>query len=200
MSLLSGTFSFVRYTVVGEEPEPFWQTVDEKIRTFAFREIQGGTEEVSMGWVGLDNMLDTEFSYAHYSVGDYLVLSFRVDKKIIPGTVLKKYVLETERKLKQESGRKKISRQERVEMREQTRLKLLASVLPVPKLYDVCWCISKKWLLFSGTGNAVRSDFESYFARCFDLSLSPYSVWDPASAPEETARKLITLEPDIYTD
>ncbi len=198
MGLLTGSLSFVRYHVEGEEPDPFWQVIDEKIRLFRFREIEGGSEESAMGWVGLDNLLDSEFAYAAYSVGDYLVLSFRMDKKAIPPALLKKHVMQEEQRIKTSTGRKRISRQELTEIRERMRLKLLTGSFPVPSVYDVCWCISKKWLIFTGTSTKVRGEFENYFKQCFDLELVPRFPWDAYSATDETAQRLLALEPAIF--
>ena len=37
-----------------------------------------------MGWVSLTDILDTDFENANYALGDYLIFSLRVDRKLIP--------------------------------------------------------------------------------------------------------------------
>lgn len=199
MGMLSGALSFVRYHVIGQEPDPFWSTIDERVRAFSFRETESGAEEVSMGWVGLDSMLDTEFAYANYAAGDYLTFSFRTDRKSIPGALVKKHVLEAERKLKADSGRKRISRQEMVEVRERVKMSLMSQALAVPSTHDVCWCISQKWLIFTGVSSKIRTEFEDYFKRCFELELVPFFPWDATNLPEKLAERLSVLEPEIFT-
>ena len=198
MGLLAGTLSFVRYRVEGPEPDPFWETVDQRIRAFSFREMESGTEEKAMGWVGLHHMLDTEFAYANYAAGDYLTFSFRVDRKTVPGALLKKYLLAEERRIASTSGRSRISRQERGEVRERVRSQLLAKSLPVPAVYDVCWCISRRWLLFTGVSAKIREDFEKYFNNCFELDLVPSFPWDAATMPAEAADRLLALGPELF--
>ena len=200
MGLLTGALSFTRYNVVGQEPDPFWQVIDEKIRAFAFREIEGGTEEVSRGWVALHNMLDSEFSYASYACGDYLTFSFRVDRKNIPGALLKKRVMEEEQRLKNETNRKRVSRQELSELRERARISLMSRTLAVPSLFDVLWSVSQKWLIFSGVSAKLRTEFEEYFKQCFELELIPYRPWDIASAPQSAVKNLMNVEPQQFLD
>ncbi len=200
MGVLTGGLSFTRYNVVGQEPDPFWQTIDEKIRAFAFRDMESGTDEVCRGWVALQNMLDNEFKYASYACGDYLAFSFRVDRKSIPGALLKKKVMEEEQRVKDESNRKRISRQELSELRERARIGLLSKTLAVPSLYDVLWSASQKWLIFTGVSGKIRTEFEEYFKQCFELELIPYRPWELASAPEAAVKNLMHVEPEQFLD
>ena len=44
----------------------------------------------------MENVLDTNFEYANYSIGDYLVFSLRLDQKRIPPPLMKIKLLEAE--------------------------------------------------------------------------------------------------------
>ena len=96
MGLLSSSANFVRYSVHGELPANFWDFAAERIAAFSFRDIDDNFEERSIGWVAVNNMFDSEFAYASYAAGDYIVLSLRIDERKVSPAVLKKFAGHTQ--------------------------------------------------------------------------------------------------------
>ncbi len=197
MALLSGTFSFSSYLVKGEEPASFRDFIDERMRRFAFQEISLDTEEKAVGWVSLDNLLDTEFANANYSFGDYLAFSMRMDRKSVPAALLKRHVLEAEADARNRSGRKFLSKQERTEIKDRTKISLLSRALPVPTLFDVAWCVSEAWVLFGSLSPKPREEFEKLFKRSFDFDLVPLLPWAPKQVPDELRNAFIAAFPEV---
>jgi len=74
MGLSKGTLTFTRYRVAGKLPDKFPDFIDRQIKLFAFRELSPGSDEKSLGWTSFDNILDTDFEYANYSLADYIRL------------------------------------------------------------------------------------------------------------------------------
>ena len=100
MGLLSNSASFVRYSVEGELPPDFLNFAAERIKEHAFHDIDDSFEERSVGWVSVMNMFDSEFPYASFEVGDYIVLTLRIDERKVSAAALKKFSRKEEERIK----------------------------------------------------------------------------------------------------
>jgi hypothetical protein len=171
MGLLSRTTTFVRYAVEGELPGNFWEFAAERIAQFSFRDIDDTFDEYSIGWVSIDNMFDSSFAHASYAVGDYIVLSMRIDERKVSKTLLHKYSLKEEERLKKEMQVPRLNRSHRVRIKEDIRLQLVKKSLPVPSVYDLCWNLADNTLLFFSTSIKAQSVLEDFFRECFGLTI-----------------------------
>ncbi|MCK9274527.1 MAG: recombination-associated protein RdgC [Syntrophales bacterium] len=194
MGLLKGSATFTRYRVIGEMQDGFRDFFDTQIKLHSFKEISTGLEEKSTGWTSSENVLDTDFQYAGYSLGDYVLFCLRIDRKNIPPALLKLKVLEAEKKYAEENNLKKIYKEQRAEIRETVRRELLAHTAPVPSFYEVCWALSESWLILGTLSANVFEDFEELFKRSFNLIPVHFVPWDPAFADSETASALAMLK------
>jgi len=98
MGLLKGNFTFSRFSVEGQLPQAFFNFINSRIKANSFRDASRSTEEKRMGWVSLTDILDNDFEKANYALGDYLIFSLRIDRKIIPSKLMKIKLLEEERR------------------------------------------------------------------------------------------------------
>ncbi len=194
MGILKGTFTFMKYRVIGELPDHFSDFIDKQIKLFAFREdLYTGINEKMIGWTSLENVLDTNFEYVNYSIGDYLVFALRLDKKSVPPALLRLKTLEAEKKFLKEQGKEKIYKEQRQDIKETVRLSLLEKTPAVPFFFEVCWAVSQNWLIFGSLSKKVTEDFEDLFKRTFNLRLIPFIPWDPAFMESPTVEKLPSL-------
>lgn len=190
MGLLSGSVSFVRYKVeVDKLPENFWSFADDRIRAFSFRDIDDNYEEYSIGWVSVLNMFDSDLATPSYAVGDYLVLSLRIDERKVAPVLLKKFCQKEEERIKKEKGRPRLSRTERLEIKERVHLMLLKKAMPLPAVFDMSWNLSEGTVLFFSNNQKAREKFEEFFKKTFELTISlqiPFltagHLLDPAEA------------------
>jgi len=171
MGLLARSASYVRYAVEGELPANFWEFAAERIARHSFRDIDESYEERSVGWVSVLNMFDSDFAYASYAAGDHLVLSLRVDERKVAPKVLNKFCLKEEERLKKARQVPKLSRAQRVEIKENVKLLLMKKAAPVPAVYDLCWNLAESTLLFFSTSQKAQELVEEFFKETFDLSL-----------------------------
>jgi hypothetical protein len=171
MGLLSRTTTFVRYSVEGQLPANFWEFAAERIAQFSFRDIDDTFDEYSIGWVSVDSMFDSSFAHASYAVGDYIVLSMRIDERKVSNTLLQKYSLKEEERIKKENQVPRLNRSHRVRIKEDIRLQLVKKSLPVPSVYDLCWNLADSTLLFFSTGTKAQSVLEDFFKECFGLTI-----------------------------
>ncbi|MBE9546613.1 MAG: recombination-associated protein RdgC [Proteobacteria bacterium] len=193
MGLIKGTLTLSKYRVIGSLPNDFRNFTDKRIKLFAFRELSMGGNEKSIGWTSLENILDTNFEYANYSLADYLIFSLRIDRKVISPSLLKLKILEAERQLIEERGKSKIYKEERNEIRERVHLSLLSQTPPTPSFHEICWNVSQGWLLFGSLSEKVREDFEDIFKRTFDLTLRHFIPWDTNYMDPKVAERVLSI-------
>jgi DNA recombination-dependent growth factor C len=179
MGLLSGSATFVRYNVVGDIPQNFWDLASDQIKRFAFKDIDETYDEFSVGWVSVLNMFDAEFAYASFAAGDHICLTMRVDERKVSPKVLKKFCLKEEERIKKERQIPKISRGQRLEIKENMEMLLMKRAVPVPATYDLVWSLAENTVLFFSTNQKAQAQLEDFFKDTFGLLLSldiPYTT------------------------
>lgn len=180
MGLLSGSASFMRFSVEGELPEPFWEVVAERIRAHSFKDIDDTLEEYSIGWVSVSGMFDADFAGASFAAGDYIAMSMRVDERKIAPAVLKKCVLKEEERVKRERQIPRLARSVQMEIRERVRNQLVRGSVPVPSVHDLFWNLSDSTVLFFSTSKKALVHIEELFKNTFGLSLILQIPWTTA--------------------
>ena len=156
MGLLKGSVTFSRYRIVGALPDHFPEFFNERIRRYVFQTVWRTTDEKAAGWTSVENGLDTDFPYASYAQGRYMLFSLRIDRKSVAPSLLRLRILEAERKQLSESGQKKLYREQREAIRESVRLELLGKTLPVPSFHEICWSVPDHVLIFCCLGQGGR--------------------------------------------
>lgn len=161
MGLRKGTLSFSRYRLIGDQPGRFPDFFSERIREHAFHTDWRTADEKAAGWTGLEDPLDTDFPFASYAQGRYLLFSLRIDRKSIAPSLLRLKVIEAERKQLAQSGQKKLYREQREAIREAVRLELLGRTLPVPSSFEVCWSVPDNTLIFSSLSDKIFEELRN---------------------------------------
>ncbi len=200
MGLLASSASFVRYSIEGDLPENFWEFAAEQIAARSFRDIDDSYEEISIGWVSVINMFDSEFSYASYAAGDYIALTLRVDERKISPKALKKFCLKEEERLKKERQIPKLSRSQKLEIKENIKLMLTKKAVPVPATYDLCWNLGDNTLFFFSTNRKAQEILEDFFKETFGLNLMlqvPYLTAEHLLDPDGR-HSLADIRPAIF--
>ena len=177
MGLLTGSASLTRFSVVGELPESFWDFVAERVAAQSFKDIDDTLDEYSIGWVSVADMFDANFAFSSYAAGDYVVLTMRIDERKVTPSVLKKYVMKEEERLKREKQIPRLSKSARLEIKERVRTELVRKSPPVPSTYDLCWNLAENTLLFFSTSKKSMALLEDLFKETFNLSLILQIPW-----------------------
>ena len=182
MSFLKSSTSFTRFRIVDELPAGLWATVPDKLRQYAFQDIDEIPEERSFGWVNFDDMLDASWRISPPEKAEYLTFSLRLDTRRIPPAVLKKHtriaLQEEERRIK-EQGKKFVARERKKEIAEQVKLRLRSRFLPIPAEFQVVWNTQTSRIYLASTQGKVIELFQEQFTRTFDLhieQLLPYGL------------------------
>ena len=194
MGFRKGTLTFARYRLLGGLPDHFPAFFNERIRHNAFQDVWRTADEKAAGWTSLDNPLDTDFEYASYAQGRYLLFAMRVDRKSVPPSLLRLRILEAERKQLAESGQKRLYREQREGIREAMRLDLLGKTLPVPAFFEICWSVPENTLLFCSLSDKVFDELQELFRDSFKVTPAPYLPWDPQGSAVDPQS---ALPPDV---
>jgi len=200
MGLLKGSASFVKFTVDGDLPENPLDYIAERIISFSFQDIDDTYEEYSIGWVSILNMFDSEFQFASYAAGDYITLTLRVDERKVSPAILKKFVQKEEERVKKEREIPKISRTQKVEIKERVRVGLMRKAIPVPSTFELCWNLSESTLLFFSTNQKMQAVLEDFFKESFGLLIRqqiPYTIAEHL-LDEESQLLLAGISPQIF--
>jgi hypothetical protein len=199
MGIYAKSLSCTRYFVRGETPSDFLTWVDERFQAYLFREIDDTTDEKSWGWVELDNLLQTSFDGGLAHKGEYLAFSLRIDTRKVPTALFRKHYLLAELTVRQQQNFRRLSRQQKLELKKTVMQELLRRQMPQPTLFDVVWHPSQQRLWLFATSPKVREIFETLFRDTFELDiflLFPYTlaqaVLDPAAQD-----RLETVEPAV---
>jgi DNA recombination-dependent growth factor C len=177
MGLLTGSASLTRFSVVGELPASFWDFAAQRIAAKSFKDIDDTLDEYSIGWVSVADMFDAGFAYSSYAAGDYVALTMRVDERKVTPSVLKKYVMKEEERIKREKQIPRLNRAARLEIKERIRAELIRKSPPVPSTYDLCWNLADNTLLFFSTSKKAMALLEDLFKETFNLSLILQIPW-----------------------
>ena len=181
-SIYSASISFTRFRVIDPIPSELLTQIPEKLRQFAFRDIDDLPEMQAYGWVCFEDMLDTEWRTAPPQKGNYFTFSLRLDTRRIPPAIIKKQLslaLKAEKEKMQAQGKKFISRERKKDLKEQVLLRLRQRFLPVPAEFHVVWGPDRNEVWFASTQGKMIDLFMELFITSFGLHLEqiePYSL------------------------
>jgi hypothetical protein len=177
MGLLSNTVSICQFNVLGDLSDKVDLTwVGQRLALKGFQDITESSEEISVGWVHLDDARRCDFDELQsYGREHYLTFSLRRDQRRVPSALVKSGLEELEREfLAANPGFHKVPKAQREEMRETVRSALLSRTLPAPATWDVVWDIRSGLLTFTSFSSNVLDLFESHFRSTFEeLRLVP---------------------------
>jgi DNA recombination-dependent growth factor C len=156
-----------------------------KLRTFQPLDPDEPDQERS-GWCAPGNPLDLGLSNEQVFNTGYLVLGLRVDRWRVPRALLKAQLDEAVAALKAKSGRDKISKKSRDELKLRIERKLRRRVVPSVRCTDLCWNLEHGHVLFWSRSQRSKEDFRALFEQTFQLVLdedSPYLLAQSSLPP-----------------
>ena len=199
MGFANSTCSFTRFRILDPMPDALWPQIPDKLKQFAFRDIDDIPEMQAQGWVCFEDMLDSEWAVAPPQKGAYIVFSLRLDMRRIPAGVVKQHLalaLRQEKERMREQNKTFISRERKKELKEQVMLRLRQRFLPVPGEFNVLWATDKNEVWFASTQNKMIDLFMEEFLKTFELHLEQLTPYTLAASmlDEESLIRLDQLE------
>lgn len=171
MGLLSTTMSLARYRVEGAIPDPFLETVRDRLKNHAIHEIDNDPAEKSVGWTCFETPFQPDFDNVNPVFGTHLVFSLRIDKKQIPAKVLRKHLDMAVAKRLRQTERNSLTKNEKQELRDEVARRLYVRIPATPNVYEVVWNYEAQTLWFFSTQKAANEELESIFSKTFKLSI-----------------------------
>ncbi len=170
MGFLASTASISYFQVSGTiEITNKRSELPEKLEADAFHSIENGSEELSTGWVRMDDYDSSEFSAIEYCWRDhYLCFTLRQDRRRVPAALLKREIGRmSDAFLAQRPDLKFVPKAEKEEIRERARNLLMVRTLPSPSFYDVIWDTDQNLIRFCSLGQSVIDSFQGLFHQSF---------------------------------
>ncbi len=200
MSLLRGSTGFLRYSIEGDLPGNLVDFVTERLGNNAFVDIDDSYQERSIGWTSLFDTLGPRFDDGNHVVGDNLVFTLRIDERKVAPAALKKFCQKEEERVKKMKQVPRLSRAQRLEIKENIRLQLMKKAVPVPTVVDVWWSLADNTVYLLGTSTKLQEIFETMFRDSFNLGVVLQVPYLAAQRliPKERHAALDELTPCIF--
>ena len=170
MGFLSTSASVCYFQVTGAlNPQEKYQELQKKLAEEGFRPIEQSADELSTGWVQLDDYDCSDFSSPNSCWRDhYLCFSLRQDRRRIPAALLKRQVIQLREKfLAEQPTLNYVPKGEKERILDQARSSLMARTLPTPSFYDVIWDTDRQLLRFCSLGQNTIDSFQGLFHQTF---------------------------------
>ena len=195
MGILANTVSVCHFNVQGELPkEDLYAWTSRQLAANRFNPIDQGNEELSLGWVHLDDPKSSEFDSPAVCWRDhYLMFTMRRDKRAVPSAILKAHLeREQDKILAENPGFTKVPKQKKEDLKEAVHAMLLSQTLPTPATYDAVWDTHTGFLTFSSLSPKVIEMFEELFKKTFEgLRLSAFHPYARAESVLDEGNKVL---------
>ena len=182
MGILFNTISICQLRVAGDRPDKdLYEWVSDRLAQNSFKSIDNTTDEISSGWVHLDDSSENSFAYPRAFWRDhYVAFTLRRDQRRLPSVLFRAHLKKAESEfLAAHPGMRRVPKQKREELSEAVRAALYAKTLPVPSTYDAVWDTRSGLVTFTSLSPKVMELFENHFKNTFDglrlLMLHPFS-------------------------
>ena len=182
MGILFNTISICQLRVAGDRPDKdLYEWVSDRLAQNSFKSIDNTTDEISSGWVHLDDSSKNSFAYPRAFWRDhYVAFTLRRDQRRLPSVLFRAHLKNAESEfLAAHPGMRRVPKQKREELSEAVRSALYAKTLPVPSTYDAVWDTRSGLVTFTSLSPKVMELFENHFKNTFDglrlLMLHPFS-------------------------
>lgn len=180
MGFASGSVSFRRFAVMGEQPASIDQDLLDKLAEHALRPGEVGVpEEIEYGWSGGRHVLDGDFSFENNVYAEALHFAMRVDTNKVPSELKRAYAIMEEEAVASTNPSGFISKTQKQDVKEIVRQKveeeLRSGKFRRSKLVPVLWDLATQTLYCSASGKSLEQLME-LFERTFGLTLLPLSA------------------------
>lgn len=195
MGILANTVSVCHFKVQGELPkQELHEWAVKQLAANRFNPIDQGNEELSLGWVHLDDPKNAEFdSPAACWREHYLMFTLRRDKRAVPSAILKAHLEKAHDEfLAENPGFARVPKQKKEDLKEAVHAMLLSQTLPTPATYDAVWDTQSGTLTFSSLSPKVIELFEEQFKKTFEgLRVSAFHPYARAESVLDEGNKVL---------
>ncbi len=204
MGVWSGNLSYNRYYVEGDVSGDMprdW--ILERVSHMAVPTLTvEAEEELVFGWCNVENILSTEFSTERLFYNQYILFALRIDSWKLPTVLFKARLQEAEREYREETGKERLSKREKDQLKLKIRTEMKRQSLPNIATYDVCCDWNAKILRLWSMSSRINTIFLEHFEKCFPgvqlAHQSPYTMAEHLSLEETQLEVMQSLEPETF--
>ena len=176
MGFLAASASVCYFQVSGPfKLEDQLADIQQQLTTEGFRSIEQSAEELSTGWVQLDDYECSNFDNPQLLRRDqHLCFTLREDRRRVPAALLKRQVaLLSDKFLAENPTLNRVPKGAMEQIRDTARSLLMARTLPTPSCYDIIWDTDRQLLRLCSLSQKVIDSLQGLFHQTFpDLRLS----------------------------
>lgn len=202
MSARRGSLTYARFYVEGDVAAGFQARALKAIQAKVLRPLDPNEPDPERsGWCRLGEPFELELEHEQVFVDDFVMLGVRTDRWAIPAPLLRAKVREHEVVMLQKTGRERLTRKEKTELKELVSKKLRRQMAPSTRAVDLTWSLDEKLVRFFSHSPKSAAIMLELFQKTFPVKLVPESPYTLAarlgmSAAEERAWQ--TLEPSEF--
>jgi recombination associated protein RdgC len=185
VGVLKGSIGYAKFYVRGALPDDMNARYLARIRARGFKPLAPEDEgDAAVGWMPIERPFDDEVSFRAESVffGSYVNLAMRVDRWKFPTSLVKSKMAAAERAHKAKTGKERLSRAEKAELRDLVERRLRRDGVPVTKVVDLTWNVTTQQLRFFGKSKMLTEHLYELFEKTFSMKLLPAGAYTTACA------------------
>ncbi len=195
MGALAGPLTVAKLSVRGDLPANFRDTFIEHIQLRAFEPLTPEEDvEERMGWCAVGSPLDLSLDHEKVFFNSYLNLGFRIDKWRLPTTLLQAQYEAALRERKERSGKERLTKTEKDELKLRIALRLKKKVIPTMKHFDFVWNLDTSVAYFWSQSPKTVEVLGVLFEQTFGLELALHSPYFSATQLDLTKRERKALD------
>ncbi len=204
MGAITGSISYTRFHVIGDLPDDFRERFMGRIQHLTFRPLTVDEEiEERTGWCSVEQPLDLELDEDKVLFNEYLNLGLRTDRWRIPSSLLKARLRDQERAFMEQTGREKLTRRDKDDVRFTVVKALRRQLLPTMRVVDMSWNLDTGILRFWSHSARSHEQLGELFEETFGLQLLADGVYPGArerGLAEPLLDRLPQLEPASFVE
>lgn len=202
MPALRGSLTYSRFYVEGTRPDSFHTPYLKAIRARAMRPLDPlEPDPERSGFCRLGEPFEIDLTHHDVFYDDYIVLGVRTDRWSIPKPLLRSKLREAERALLTKTGRERLSRKEKTELKESVSMKLRRQTAPSTRAVDLIWSLDEDLVRFFSHAEKSIAIMTDLFQKSFGLKLipeSPYTLAARLGLAQEHERAWSALAPSAF--
>jgi hypothetical protein len=180
MGFASGSVSFQRFAVIGQQPAMVDQNLLDRLAEHALKERELGVpEEEEYGWIGGRHILDGNFSFEHNVFADSLFCGLRLDTNRVPSSLKKAYQIMEEDAVAKGNPSGFISKLQKRTAKDTVRSKLEDELrsgrFRRSKMLPMLWDVPAS-TVYCAAGGKTQEKLLEIFERTFNLELQPMTA------------------------
>lgn len=174
MGAFDGALSYKIFFADEDLPPKWKKHFLERLEKHQFRQLTPENEEgETVGWVRIDRPLSTEFSTHNVLYNQYLAVSLRHDRYVIPSALKEAHLQEAIEEYKRENDTAQVSKYEKDDLEQRVVRTLREDQLPKMRLIDMVWNVKTGRIRFWSQASKWAEIFQGIFEETFQQTIRP---------------------------